>query len=127
MAQVISQRVAQQIVESVKDLCNHDINFIDQKGIIFASTNTSRIGDFHEIGSQVLAMGKTIEVEDDNSFIGTNKGVNMPFVYKGEVIAVIGISGKPNEVRRYAYLAQKITSLISVSYTHLTLPTMAVV
>ena len=112
MAQIISQRVAQQIVETVKDLCKHDINFIDSQGIIFASTNVSRIGEFHEVGSHVLANGQTIEVEDDNSFIGTNKGVNMPFVYQGEVIAVIGISGKPDEVRQYAYLAQKITTLI---------------
>lgn len=112
MAQTISKRAAQQIVETVKDICNHDINFIDNQGIIFASTDTSRIGTFHEIGNQIIASGKTIEVENDDSYIGTHKGVNMPFVYKGEVIAVIGISGAPDEVRQYAYLAQKITALI---------------
>ena len=50
MALSIKQDVAQQIVEAVKDVCSHDINFIDSKGIIFASTNSKRIGDFHEIG-----------------------------------------------------------------------------
>ena len=112
MAQSISKRVAQQIVETVKDVCNHNINFIDTKGIIFASTNAARVGNYHEIGKQVAATGKTIEVERDTEFFGTHKGVNMPFVYKGELIAVIGISGEPSEVRQYAYLAQKITSLI---------------
>ncbi len=112
MAQTISKRVAQQIVETVKDICNHDINFIDNQGIIFASTDVSRIGNFHEIGSQVIANGQTIEVEDDDSYIGTNKGVNIPFIYNREVIAVIGISGKPEQVRQYAYLAQKITALL---------------
>lgn len=112
MAQTISKRVAQQIVETVKDVCNHNINFIDTKGMIFASTDASRVGDFHEIGRQVIVSGQTIEVETDNSFFGTQKGVNIPFVYKGEVIAVIGISGAPDEVRQYAYLAQKITALI---------------
>ncbi len=112
MAQSISKRVAQQIVETVKDVCNHNINFIDSKGIIFASTDGTRVGDYHEVGRQVVLTGKTIEVERDTEFLGTHKGVNIPFVYKGEIIAVIGISGAPDEVRKYAYLAQKITSLI---------------
>lgn len=112
MAQYISKRVAQQIVETVRDVCDHNINFIGTKGIIFASTDDARVGNFHEIGRQVVQTGQTIEVEHDEEFLGTHKGVNMPFVYKGEIIAVIGISGVPEEVRKYAYLAQKITYLI---------------
>jgi len=50
MAFSIRQNVAQQIVEAVKDVAGHDINFIDAKGIIFASTDIKRIGDYHEIG-----------------------------------------------------------------------------
>ena len=112
MALSIKQDVAQQIVEAVKDVCSHDINFIDAKGIIFASTNSKRIGDFHEIGLQVIKTGETLEVNTDNSFLGTQKGVNIPFIYKDEICAVIGISGEPEEVRKYAYLAQKITTLL---------------
>ena len=112
MALSIKQDVAQQIVEAVKDVCSHDINFINSQGIIFASTNKKRIGDFHEIGLQVIKTGETIEVETDNGFFGTQKGVNIPFVYKDDITAVIGISGIPEEVRKYAYLAQKITTLI---------------
>ena len=58
----IKQEIAQQIVEAVKDVCLHDINFIDAKGKIFASTNPRRIGEFHEVGRQVILSGKTIEV-----------------------------------------------------------------
>lgn len=112
MALSIKQTIAQQIVEAVKDVCSHDINFINSEGIIFASTNTKRIGDFHEIGLQVIKTGQTIEVETDDGFFGTQKGVNIPFIYKGNVSAVIGISGAPEEVRKYAYLAQKITALL---------------
>lgn len=112
MAQYISKRVAQQIVETVRDVCNHNINFIDTKGIIFASTDGARVGNYHEIGKQVVLTGQTIEVEHDEEFLGTHKGVNIPFTYKGEIIAAIGISGIPDEVRKFAYLAQKITTLI---------------
>lgn len=112
MALSIKQNIAQQIVEAVKDVCSHDINFINSDGIIFASTNPKRIGDFHEIGLQVIKTGQTIEVETDDGFWGTQKGVNIPFIYKNTVSAVIGISGIPEEVRKYAYLAQKITTLL---------------
>lgn len=108
----IKQDVAQQIVEAIKDVCSHDINFINSRGIIFASTNKSRIGDFHEIGLQALKTGETIEVTADANFMGTQKGVNIPLIYKGDINAVIGISGDPEEVRKFAYLAQKITTLL---------------
>ena len=112
MKRQIRKDVAQQIVETVKDVSGHDINFIDPNGIIFASTDPNRVGSFHEIGRQVVKTGQTIEVETDGSFFGTQKGVNLPFLYQGELIAAIGISGAPNEVRRFAYLAQRITMLI---------------
>lgn len=112
MKRRIRKSVAQQIVETVKDVSGHDVNFIDRNGIIFASTDPGRVGTFHEIGWQVIKTGQTIEVETDGSFFGTQKGVNLPFSYQGEVIAAIGITGVPDEVRKFAYLAQRITSLI---------------
>ena len=112
MALTIKKDMAQQIVEAVKDVCSHDINFINTDGIIYASTNAKRIGDFHEIGLQVIKTGNTIEVDTDDGFFGTQRGVNIPIIYKGDVCAVIGISGDPSEAKKYAYLAQKIATLL---------------
>ena len=112
MSLSIKQNVAQQIVEAVKDVCGSDINFINANGIIFASTNLERMGNFHEVGLQVIKSKNTIEVETDDEFLGTKKGVNIPLIYKGEISGVIGISGPPKKVRKYAYLAQKITKLL---------------
>lgn len=108
----VRPQIAQQIVETVKDLCGHDINFIDPNGTIFASTNPSRVGDFHEIGKTVIAQGKTIQVNTNDSFSGTQKGVNIPVSYHGDIIAAIGISGEPSQVSVYAQLACKITRLL---------------
>lgn len=35
----VKRSLAEQIVNTIKDVCNHDINFIDCSGIILASTN----------------------------------------------------------------------------------------
>lgn len=109
---IISRNMAQQIVDTVKDVCGQNINFIDDKGIIIASTDTERINTFHEIGYKVASTGNTIEVAQDDNFYGTKKGINIPVSYNGKIVAVIGISGDVEEVRKYAYLAQKITDLL---------------
>lgn len=112
MARNISSKTAQQIVDTVKDVCGYDINFILPDGTILASTNPDRVGTYHEIGHQAAGMGTLLEVTTDDAFYGTQKGVNLPFTYQGEIVAVIGITGEPEEVRRYAYLAQRITRII---------------
>lgn len=108
----INKKLATQIVDTVKDICDHDINFIDCNGIIYASTDNSRIGSFHEAGKKAIECKKIIEVNDTDSFCGSHPGVNLPIYYQDSIIAVIGISGKPDTVRKYAYLAKQITNLL---------------
>ena len=108
----VKRSLAEQIVNTIKDVCNHDINFIDCSGIILASTNPARIGTFHEIGLKAAQTGTSIEVTEDDSFSGTQKGINMPLYHEGRILAVIGITGVPDQIRKYAYLAERITNLL---------------
>ena len=108
----VNRSLAEQIVNTIKDVCNHDINFIDCSGIILASTNPARIGTFHEIGLKAAQTGTSIEVTEDDSFSGTQKGINMPLYHEGRILAVIGITGVPDHIRKYAYLAERITNLL---------------
>lgn len=112
MPQNVSTRTAQQVVDTVKDVCGYDINFILPDGTIAASTNPDRIGTYHEAGHQAAQKGEMFEVGENDAFYGTQKGVNLPFSWRGEIIAVIGITGDPEAVRKYAYLAQRITRLV---------------
>lgn len=107
----IKQELAQQIVEAVKEICGQDINFIDTNGIIFASTQKARIGTYHEIGSYVAKTGTQISVTEDNSFFGTQPGINLPIYHNQELFAIIGIRGEPAVVCKYAQLAERITLL----------------
>lgn len=109
---MISKKTAQQIVDTVKDVCGFNINFINEQGIVLASTDPARIGTVHEGGRQVIAKGEPLEVEQDGLFPGTHKGVNIPIFRGGTLTAVIGISGEPAKVRIYAHLAERITLLI---------------
>ena len=108
----VNRSLAEQIVNTIKDVCNHNINFIDCSGIILASTNPARIGTFHEIGLKAAQTGTSIEVTENDSFSGTQKGINMPLYHEGRILAVIGITGVPDQIRKYAYLAERITNLL---------------
>lgn len=108
----VDHTLAQQIVNTVKDVCGCDINFISRTGVIFASTNPARIGTFHEIGKRAAASGTTLEVTRNDSFTGTRQGINLPIYHNGRLLAVIGITGDPQETRKYAYLAERITLLL---------------
>ena len=55
---------------------------------------------------------RTIEVKENDCFAGTQQGVNLPVYYHDSVIAVIGITGAPEAVRKYAHLAERITLLL---------------
>ena len=74
MENPIDKKLAQQIVDTVKDVCGQNVNFIDHTGIIYASTDEKRIGSFHEIGKQAAEKGEMMEVDTDSLFAGTQKG-----------------------------------------------------
>lgn len=77
MAEQIEQRTAQQIVDTVKEVCGYNINFIRPDGIIMASTDPERVGTYHEIGQKAARTGEAIEVAEDEGFYGSRKGINM--------------------------------------------------
>lgn len=108
----ISKTLAQQIVDTIHDVCQYHINFITTDGMIYASSDPSRIGTFHEIGKQVASTGKTIEVDSDNIYPGTHKGINIPIYYHREMVAIVGISGDVREVTRFAHLAERISHIL---------------
>lgn len=108
----VHKRVAEEIVQAVKDVCDHDINFIEPSGRIFASTNPNRVGQYHEAGRKAAKTGETLEVHRAEEYFGAQPGVNIPLAHEGETVAVIGITGDPEAVRKYGVLAQKITALI---------------
>ncbi|MGL4735837.1 MAG: CdaR family transcriptional regulator [Cellulosilyticaceae bacterium] len=111
MSKIIEGTLASQIVDAVGEVVDKDINFINPMGMIIASTDSSRIGAFHEIGYEVAKSRKMIAVSGNESYEGTKMGVNYPIVIGQEVFGVIGITGDPKQVMQYGFLASKISEI----------------
>ena len=108
----ISSKLAQNIVQSIKEIINQEINFIDTDGIIIASTDQDRIGQKHDGALKVLKTKQRVVVNKDDEFQGTRRGINLPLYFEDEIIAVVGITGNPEDVSKYVHILTKMTEIL---------------
>ena len=101
-------KLAQDFVEATSLLVGQrTINIMDQKGIIIASTEKHRIGDFHQGSCRRFWKSESrcwIKKEDLPRYPGTKEGYNMPIFLNDEIIGVVGIFGCEEEVQSIANL-----------------------
>lgn len=108
------KEIAQQIIdETASIVAPNTVNLMDQDGYIVASSDIERIGTFHSGALQAIKEKKEIDItpQEISHYKGAKQGVNIPIIKNGEAIAVIGIYGNPDEVRKMAYLLSISTSL----------------
>ena len=108
----ISSKLAQNIVQSIKEIIHHEINFMNMEGVIIASTDPVRIGQQHEGALKVLKTKRSLSVKNDDEFKGTKKGINLPLYFEEEIIAVVGITGNPEDVSKYVHILTKMTEIL---------------
>lgn len=104
---------AAKIIEEVSMILDHDINIMDEKGAILASTNPSRVGMFHEGAFQLIHSHlKELCIYEDGQYHGCRKGINLPVCLGDEIIGVIGITGEVAEVMKYGKVLKKMTEIL---------------
>lgn len=102
---MLNVAISRKMVERAKEIINYNINIMDSKGIIIASTDPSRVGSFHEIAYKILTdKDDIIEIGEASDLLGVKNGINMALLNRNEKMGVLGITGKPDEVRPYAHL-----------------------
>ena len=108
----LNEPQAAQILREMKSLIHRDINLIDTQGVIFASTNPSRVGQLHPGALRVIRESlPSLEVRQDDGS-GMQKGVNLP-VYTGGVLqGVIGITGAPEEVGVFGGVIRRMLEIM---------------
>ncbi|MFB9216092.1 sugar diacid recognition domain-containing protein [Vibrio sinaloensis] len=110
----INTLIAQQIVARATKIIQFPVNVMDDLGQIIGSSDAARLHHTHE--GALLAINDNRKVEIDQAMAstlsGVKEGINLPIVYQDEVIGVVGISGSPDEVRRYGELVKMTAELI---------------
>lgn len=106
------EELAQQLVQTASNLLNGRIvNIMDTRGIIVASTEAHRIGTRHEGACQVLRTRRPVAIhrEELDLYPGAKEGYNLPVWNDGQLTAVVGIFGNPDEVRDSAHILAAYT------------------
>ncbi|AKN30178.1 transcriptional regulator [Clostridium carboxidivorans P7] len=107
----LSKFTAQKIVQKMMEVIPYNINVMDEDGIIIGSGDIKRVGDAHEGARKAIENCAINEVYDDKE--GMKPGVNEPIILKDKVIGVIGITGHPDEVRRFSKLV-RVTAVLLI-------------
>lgn len=108
----IKDKLAQEIVTSLKEIIDRNLNFMDVDGTIVASTDKDRIGDFHEAAVLCAKQDRIIVIEHDKHYKGAKKGINIPVKFDNKVVAVIGITGERHEVEKFGNIIRKMTEIL---------------
>lgn len=105
---VLTQSIAQDIVERTMQILTHNINVMNESGLIIGSGEQHRMGMIHEGAVKVIENKKRIDIEVNRkeSLAGTKPGVNLPIVFKEKIVGVIGISGDPEEISQFGELVK---------------------
>ncbi|MBT2574169.1 helix-turn-helix domain-containing protein [Bacillus sp. ISL-51] len=118
---LLQPELAKKMIAEVKHMYSREVIITDTEGMIIAGTNETRIGRFHE-GALICAREKRnviITKEDEKQLEGVKSGLNLPVFSGHEVIAVFGLTGKPDEILPFGELLRKMTELFIKEARHM--------
>ena len=95
--------LAEKFIKKAGESTEYNINIMDEKGVIIASKDAERIGNFHEVAYWIIhGDEEIIDVPDGGKYLGVKPGVMLPIVHRGKRTGAIGVTGEPDEVRDIA-------------------------
>jgi carbohydrate diacid regulator len=110
---LLSSNVAEQIVDQLSKVMEQNINIMDMNGLIISSTDPVRVGTVHGGAVRIIEEHlKELIIETDDEYTGAKNGINLPIEFNNEIIGVIGLTGKSEEVRKYGQIIKKMTEVL---------------
>lgn len=110
---LISSESAMAVAREISSIIGHDVNMMDARGVIIASTDALRIGTFHAGAERLLREHlDELMIAGDDEYEGSRPGINLPIVFDQKVVGVVGVTGEREEVERYGRVIKKMTEIL---------------
>jgi carbohydrate diacid regulator len=111
---IMNAGLARDIVERMMRIIPFNVNVMDAHGVILASGEPGRVGEQHDGALLALARRQSVEIDAASArhMHGARPGVNLPLTVNGQICGAVGLSGEPDEVRRYGQLVQLTAEMI---------------
>ncbi len=105
---MLDSGLAQKLVNKISKQFGYNINVMDDRGVIIASADSSRIGAFHQGAYSIIRDRIPLRSykDVDDSIIGVKPGIIMTTFFKNTVIGVVGVTGDPDVLMPFAKLVK---------------------
>ena len=103
---MISIELARRFIERVTKYTNYNVNIMDSNGVIIASRDAERVGQYHVVAHQVIMHGPDIMETEGDAAHNVHKGINMVIEVDGRREGVVGVTGNPEEIRAAALMTK---------------------
>lgn len=110
----LNATIARQIVERTMKIIHYSVNVMDEHGRIIGSGDPSRLNQRHEGAVLAITDNRVVEIDPGTALQlkGVKPGINLPIVFRDQIIGVVGVSGTPDQVRNYGELVKMTAELI---------------
>ena len=99
---MLDRDFAEKFIDRVTRYTDYNVNIMDERGIIIASRDKARIGQYHEVAYRLVTGTEEIVDTTGMSFPNVLPGINMVIATGGVREGVVGVTGVPDEVRPVA-------------------------
>jgi len=114
MHSTLTSEISQNIVNRTMKILPYNVNVMDKEGKIIGSGDQKRISMKHEVAVEVIRKKQSIEIKSEDALLwgGVKEGINLPIVIGDEIVGVVGITGKLDEIRGYGELVKMTAEMI---------------
>ncbi|MDF2959834.1 MAG: hypothetical protein K0S39_1569 [Paenibacillus sp.] len=111
---MLTRDIAESIVRETMHRLHRNINMMDIDGRIIASGDSTRLGERHEGALEAIRTGEPLIIDDANRmhWRGSQCGINVPVVFRRQIVGAIGITGQPEEVAEFGEIVKMTTELM---------------
>ncbi|PID22324.1 hypothetical protein CSV61_05600 [Sporosarcina sp. P3] len=102
-----------EMVTELSNLIRQQVILTDRRGFIQASTEPARINQFHEGALLSMRQKMVLRMGDDEvgRLHGVRRGIVLPIIIADEPIAVLGVTGDPDDIHPQAQLILRVAEL----------------
>ena len=103
---MISKELARRFIARVTKYTEYNVNIMDENGMIIASRDPERLGQYHAIAHQIIQGGEELVEAKEGSYRNVHRGINMVIEVDGKREGVVGVTGDPAEIRVAALMTK---------------------
>ena len=118
---MINHEVAQEIADKTTEIIGYNVLITDDTGIVIGSGDKDRVGTFHEASVETIrrAVMTWHDVAAAEQLEGVKPGVTVPVVLENRTVGTVGITGNPDEVKRFGMVVKSQTEIMLRESLHL--------